>query len=137
MPMPALAAATSRSALATSGRRCSSADGSATWIGGRLGGQRRRRQRKAGGRQPQQHRNGMFEPRALQAGRRQLRPRVLPQCVGLVQIGGRGDAGVVATLGLLPGGVELRDRILQQLHGRIITAQGEVIRGEFRLQLTD
>ncbi len=76
----------------------------------------------------------MFELGAVKAGRGQLRPRVLPQRVGLIHIGCRRDAGVVAPPGLLPGGVELRDRVLEQFHDRIIAAQAEVVGGQLRLQ---
>ena len=59
------AAATSRSAPATSGRRSSNAEGSANFHRRRLGGQRRRSQCKDRRRQADEHGNGMLQtPRA-------------------------------------------------------------------------
>jgi len=76
----------------------------------------------------------MFHAGAVQTGRRQLRARVLPQRLRLIHIGRGRNARVIAASGLLPGGVELRDGVLEQLHRCIIAAQREVIRGQLCLQ---
>src|SRR5689334_11222224 len=66
--------------------------------------------------------------------RRELSPRVLSLRVGLVHIRRRGDAFLVTVLRQIIGAVVDFDRILEKCDGRVVTAQGEVVCRQFRLQ---
>ncbi len=129
-----MAAATARSALATSGRRSSSEDGKPTSIGGGLLASDAGSTAKREARLAQQHGDGVLELRALQPHVGELRARVLTQRFGLVHIGRGGDAAVVAILRQVVGAVEGLHGVFEQLDVGVGAAQGEVVRGKLGAQ---
>ena len=133
-PIPALVAATSRSAEATSGRRCNSVDGRPVGTLGTLSVTTAGRDGEIRGRLAHQTGDGMLKQSALRLDIGQLRLSGGQLRLRLAHIQAGGDALVVTIIGELERLVVHCDRVGEKLGLGIQPAQLQIVIGQLALK---